>query len=735
MQASGKTVTTQQAIEIAKAHYQMRRFAEAEAICRQILSVEPKNGEALHLMGVVFCENGNNKQAVKYITQAIKINKNVPDYYHNLGLALQNQGELQKALLQYRMAITLKPTLTVSHMNMANILQSQGKLEEALAHYQKAIDADPGFALAHYNLGNVYANSGRYDESIKPYERAIALKPDLAEAYTNLGVALKEKGRLAESIALHQRAIALKPDLPIAYNNLGTSLQAQDRYAEAEAMYTKAISLQPVNPDAWFNLAFALQMDRKLAESITAAEQAVAVAPDSQSALTTLIHQRQHACSWDGLAAHEQKLLAMIRQGRNGISPFSALCLPSVTARDQLICARGYSKKYIVAPEFRFTHAPGAPRAKLRLGYLSADYHQHPTAYLMAELIERHDREKFEVAGYSYGPDDGGEMRQRLVKAFDKFVDVRALSHPDAAKKIHDDGVDILIDLKGYTGDARIQIASYRPAPIQVNYLGYPGTMGTDFMDYIIADPFVAPFDQQPFFSEQIVQLPDCYQPNDTHRRIAEPAPTRALCGLPEQGFVFCSFNSAYKITPDVFTVWMNLLKAVPGSVLWLFEANQLVRQNLNREAQARGVDPARMVFAPPLPLPEHLARHRLADLFLDNLPVNAHTGASDALWAGLPLVTCAGQSFVSRVAGSLLTAAGVPELITYNLQDYEALALGLAQNPDRLKSVRDKIVRTRAQMPLFDIQKYVGNLEKAYRAMWKTWEAGEAPRQFRVSP
>jgi len=368
----------------------------------------------------------------------------------------------------------------------------------------------------------------------------------------------------------------------------------------------------------------------------------------------------------------------------------------------------------------RFAHSWPQRGGKIRLGYLSADFHQHATAYLIAEVFERHDRARFEVAAYSYGPDDRSGMRARLKGAFDRFLDIRPLAHGEAARQIHEAGIDILVDLKGYTTHARTEILAYRPAPIQVNYLGYPGTMGAEFMDYIIADPFLVPEDRQPFYSEALAYLPDCYQSNDTKREISEQVPSRAECGLPERGFVFCCFNNTYKITPAFFDIWMRLLHAVPGSVLWLLEANAAAKTNLRREAAARGIDPERLIFAPRQHLPEHLARHRHADLFLDTLPCNAHTTASDALWASLPLLTCAGETFAGRVAGSLLQACGMPELITTSPEAYEAIALKLASEPSRVAVLRRRLEQQRLSAALFDIARFTRNLEAAYIRMWE---------------
>jgi predicted O-linked N-acetylglucosamine transferase (SPINDLY family) len=370
---------------------------------------------------------------------------------------------------------------------------------------------------------------------------------------------------------------------------------------------------------------------------------------------------------------------------------------------------------------------------KVRIAYLSADFHQHAMAYLMAELFERHDRSRFEIIGASFGVDDKSQMRKRLVAAFDQFHDVCRKSDEAVAKLLHDLQIDIAIDLMGYTRDFRFGILAYRPAPIQASYLGFPGTMGAEFINYIIADKTVAPFEHQAFYTEKIVHLPDCYQVNDTKRKIAERTPTRQEAGLPDNGFVFCCFNNNWKITPDIFSVWMRLLRAVEGSVLWLVGDNKSAERNLRMEAQAWGIDPARLVFAGRLPPEDHLARHRVADLFLDTLPYNAHTTASDALWAGLPLVTRLGEAFAGRVAASLLNAIGLPELVTHSIEDYETLALRLAKDPSLLQGYRNQLAKNRLTHPLFDTDRFRRHMEASYLQMWEFWQRGEQPRSFAV--
>ena len=570
------------------------------------------------------------------------------------------------------------------------------------------------------------------EEALAAYLQAIKLKQDYVEAINNAGIVLHELGRLDEAVLAHQQVLRLRPTYAEAYNNLGAALLAQLRLDEAATALQQALALKPDYPEAFYNMGNAWRELGKLEGAIAAYDTALRLRPNYTDAFSQLVYHRWCACDWADYEADQEKLLDMVRRGVARVPPFYLLATRAHPA-DQLACARQWIKPIAPPPQDVFRHSPSGKQRRIRLGYLSGDFHQHATAYLMAELFERHDRARFEVIAYSYARDDMSPMRARLARAFDCFVDVRALSHRQVAERIRADKVDILIDLKGYTHHARPQIVAYRPAPIQVNYLGYPGTMGADFVDYIIVDSWVVPETQQAFFSEKLVHLPGCYQVNDTRREIAASAPSRRDCGLPREGLVFCSFNNSYKITPVFFEIWMRLLKAVPGSVLWLLEPNDLVKRNLRRETERRGVDADRLVFALRVPLAEHLARHRQADLFLDTLPCNAHTTASDALWTGLPVLTCVGDTFAGRVAGSLLAATGLPELITSSLEGYERLALELARNPHRLIELRERLQQNRDAAALFDLSGFSRNIEAAYVRMWKTWCAGDQPAAFSI--
>nr|WP_209763706.1 glycosyltransferase family 41 protein [Azospirillum rugosum] len=625
------------------------------------------------------------------------------------------------------------PEEAVARSNHGEALRRQGKPAEALAHHRRALAWLPGFGGVHFNLGLTLQALGRLDEAADAYGAAARLMPSFAAAPCNQGVLLRALGRLDAAEAALRDALARDGTLMPAWLNLGAVLQAAGRSELAAAGFRNALALRPDLAEAHANLGIALKEAGRIAESVPGLERALALGlPDVGGVLAQLVQQQRHLCRWDGLAERSARLVAMVRDGATQQAHPWILLGEGAGPALERACAERYSAwrtRAVPAPGFR--HGRGA-RDRLRVGYLSSDFQEHATAALLAELIERHDRRRVEVIGYSYGPDDGGPMRRRLVAAFDRFVDLSAVPHAEAAARIHDDGVDILVDLKGHTQGARIEIPAQRPAPVQAQWLGYPGTMGAPWFDYVIGDPVVTPFDRQADFSERIVQLPSCYQPND-RRRLIGATPTRAACGLPERGFVFCCFNAPYKITPVLFDLWCRLLTAVPESVLWLLDGAPEVAGNLRREAVRRGVAAERLVVAPRRPPADHLARYRLADLFLDTTPVGAHTTASDALWAGLPVLTVPGDGFASRVGASLLRAVGLPELAVPDLDAYEAAALRLARRPDELAGLKARLSSGRDRAPLFATDRMARALERAYETMWAIHAAGEAPRSFTV--
>lgn len=630
--------------------------------------------------------------------------------------------------------------------DQAREAQRGGNLVEAARLYRQILVSMPAPEIM-VNYGNVLGQLGNRAEALVQFDQAVKLKPGLFEAVFNRANLLLEIGRAPEALADFERAVAIRRDIPAVWNNRGTALRRLRRLDEALASYEQAAALAPTHVNALTNRAMALFELRRLDLALKAADDALAVQRDFAEALYVKANTlRDLARPEQALAAYEQvlKLQPAHPHALNGAAQVARiLCdfpragalapqvlenAPGGSALIQPFVLMGYSDDAALlrrcAENYVHRMAPAQPslwdgkrysHERIRLAYLSADFHQHPTAQLLAELFERHDRTRFEITAIAFGPDDGSALRARLKKAFDHFEDVRGKSDLEVAQMLRAREIDIAVDLNGHTQDARPAIFSHRPCPVQVNYLVYPGTTGARFMDVVLADRIVLPVDQQPFFSEKIVHLPDCYQANDA-TRIVPPAPTRAEAGLPEKGFVFCCFNNSWKITQPVFDIWMRLLEQVDGSLLWLLDGPHA--GNLRAHAKARGIDPDRLVFAPRLPPDQHLARHQLAGLFLDTLPYNAHTTCSDALWAGLPVVTCYGKSFTGRVAASLLKAVDLMELVTLSPQKYEELALDLATNPALLKATRDKLARNRTTTPLFDSERFRKGIEAAYEAM-----------------
>jgi len=616
---------------------------------------------------------------------------------------------------------------------LARDLARSGDRNGAAQICAKILHAVPDQAQALHLLAMAAVQNGHPAEALALLRRAVRSDRRLAVAWNDLGNLLAMQGELTEATASYRRAIAEAPEFAEAHNNLGNLLQMTGALEEAVARYRAAAGLRPGYAEAFRNLGSALRRLGRADEAMAALRTALEIDPGFTEAIAQLVHLSKELCDWSQLDALTAKLLEIVEAGSAAVNPFVFLSL-GTTPRQQLLCAKRWAAEHLRAAAER--PATSGRGERITIGYLSADFQEHATAHLIAELFQLHDRGRFRVVGYSYGRDDGSAARRELRESFDEFVDLLDCSHVESAARIRADGVDILVDLKGYTTDARPEILQLRPAPIQVSYLGYPGTMGIEAVDYLLADRTVVPADEQAHFTEQLVHLPDCYQVNDRRRRIARRTPTRAECGLPETAFVFCCFNAASKITAPMFDIWMRLLGGVPGSVLWLIETNATAAENLRREAESRLAGAAmRVVFAPGLANPEHLARMGVADLFLDTLPYNAHTLASDALWGGCPVITCAGRAFPGRVAASLLRAIGLPELVTHTLADYEALALQLAREPERLRAIRAKLQANRLTTPLFDSRRFTRHIESAFDTMWRRHGASEAPQAFAVAP
>lgn len=703
--------------------HQSGRFHEAENIYRDILARHPANFEALHLLGVLCHQLGDNSQAVNLIEKAVRIYPGSPAAFNHLGASFRALGHFDEAEKSYRKALKLQPDFADAHYNLGNVLADLRRLKEAERAYQNALELRPDYAEVYCNLGSLLVDLGRPEEAEKACRQAIANRPEYAKAYYNLGNALHILERLHEAELAYNHALALQPHFAEAYHNLGNTLSDLKRPSEAKGAYRKSIEIDPGKAEAYNNLGNLLCDAGQREESVTCFRRALELKPDFHRARSNLVSQLQNLCAWNEISESDVQAVrrAVIDKSPDHsepVIPFVLLTLPSVTASEQRACAaRWMTKEMGTLTQWKaktgFTFSDSR-RKPIQIGYLSSDFNDHVVAQQMIEIFELHDRNHFRITAYSCCKSDGSGMRKRLEGAFDSFVDIQNINLKDSARRINSDNIDILVDLTAYTKNSRSALLALRPAPLQVNFLGYPGTTGVDFIDYIIADSFIIPSEHFNNYSEKVLWLPDSYMPHD--RKTPHPAaPSRKECGLPDDSLVFCCFNQPYKITPEAFDVWCRLLNAVPDSILWLRSFNPTAEINLKKEATARGVDVSRIVFDSFVPRDEHFARLQCADLFLDTTPYNAHATCSNALWMGLPVITCSGGTFASRVAGSLLTTMGVPELVTRNLDDYHDLALELATNRKKLKGIREKIIANRETSPLFDSVRFARNLEALY--------------------
>jgi protein O-GlcNAc transferase len=612
-------------------------------------------------------------------------------------------------------------------------LAEQEQWTAAAAVFERAVGRNPLDPVYWLNLAHARIRCGDVEGGAEAARRAAAITPLSESTLAVICECLNAANRHLETIAL----LTGRPDAsltnPHLHFQLGEALRHLNRYPEAVRAYLAALSRKPDYFQAHVQLGNSFNPMKLHEEARECFKTAIALGGKQVELVSGMAYEALHACRWDHLGEDLAELMRLIDAGAGQPVPFQLLAQPS-TRRQQLAAARVFAQRMWghVTPL-----APPAPRAasgSIRVGYLSSDFHEHATAYLISEIFERHDRARFDVSAYSYGIDDASPARRRIEQGVDHFVEARDLSDRALAERIRADGIDVLLDLKGYTLGARNGVLAYRPAPIQVNYLGYPGTLGAPLYDYIIGDPIITPLAHAPDYSEKIAQMPVCYQPNDRHRTIGS-RPTRAACGLPERGFVFCSFNGPYKITPEIFDLWCRLLQQVEHSVLWLYQAGEQSRRNLAAQARRRGVDDSRLIWAQPVHQTQHLGRLQQADLFLDTRPVCAHTTASDALWAGVPLITCPGETFVSRVAASILNAAGSPELVVPDLAHYESTALALARDPVRLGALKARLAHNRDRCALFDSARYTRDLEALMTQMHDRHRCGHAPAHIEADP
>jgi len=654
---------------------------ETEKTLLKILNLDSNNLPALEILGVIKGSNGEHSESAKYLAKAVKINPNNPSLHYNLAKALTECGRDAEAIPHHELVLRMAPDNPDAWLNYGKSLVALKHNHPALEAFNKALSIQPHYFEALLNQSAILKELQKHQEALAAVDKAISLRPDFAQAWLNKGVILKTQNQLDAAIVSYDKAISIQPDFAEALSNKATVLKDLKRYPEAIANYSRALEINSGMPYL----------------------------------LGEIFHLRMKIGDWSHFDESILKITHAIVAGKKVIMPFAALALfdsEEMNSKVAHIAADTASniQRSIAAPISKYQNP------KIKLAYYSADFRSHPTSYLMSQLFKLHNRDQFEI--YAFSLLNGGEgdaMRKQLIPYFDHFIDVENLSDQEVVALSREQKIDIAVDLGGQTMDARTGIFALRAAPIQINYLGYPGTIAAHHHDYIIADEITIPSANKSFFTEKIIYLPDSYQVNDDQKEISPRIFSKEELGLPGDQFIFCCFNNNFKITPDIFTLWMNILKRVENSVLWLFEDNEFIKNNLIKEAEARGVPGDRLVFAKRIGQQDHLARHRVADLFLDTLPYNAHTTASDALWCGLPVITMMGNSFPGRVAASLLNAIELSELITHSPEEYESLAIKLATDPTELKKIKLKLEGNRLNMPLFNTALFCSHLESAY--------------------
>ena len=676
------------------------RLAEAERLYRGILTTDANHFPVLFMLGILQAQRGDFPEAERLLGRAVELNPNDIGVRFNYGNVLLRLNRLDDAFTSFGKALALNPSLREAHLNRGGILMSQRRFEEALSCFDSAITSDQQYAEAHCNRGNALVELRRFGEALTSYDRALTLNPHNAEFHASRANVLHRLHRNDDALGALSRAISLQPDNASFHYNQGNVLSALRRFAEAFDAYDRSFRLAPH--------ADYVEGDRFFAKTVI--------------------------CNWSEFGGDARRLAAGVSEGRPVARPFAFLTAGSDQSL-QTRCANLFSDR-----EFPSVHPQWTGEKyrhdRIRVAYLSADFRDHPVSHLLVGMFENHDRARFETTAVAFGDAGQTPLRQRLENAFEKFVDVRNKSDADIADMLGKAEIDIAVDLMGPTEGARPGIFARRPAPLQMMYLGYAGSSGAPYIDYILADRTVIPERDQNLFREKVIYLPDTFMGADDKRAIASVTPSRLDEGLPTDGFVFCAFGSSYKILPEVFDVWMELLRQVEKSVLWLSRNNESAVENLRREAQARGVAPERLVFARRVERnADHLARHRLADLFLDTFPLGAHSTVCDALWAGTPVLTCAGETFGGRVAASLLSALGADELITDSVSAYTEHALRIARDPKLLARIRENVASRRSNSPLFDTRRFAANIEAAYVAIWERFQRGESPASLSVLP
>jgi protein O-GlcNAc transferase len=704
----------------------------AGALYREVLAADPNHVEALHVAGVLAMRSGDMDAGIALFERAVRANPVHSVALLSLARALTQAGRREAALSTYERVLAVEANFPQAHYELGNACMIFHEPEAALARYDRFLALEPGHAAGWSNRGNALQGLGRHREAVESYDRALALQPGIASAFSNRGNALRALDQMEGALASYDRALQLDSRLAEAHYGRGVALRALRRNQEALLALERAVALRPRFADALAVQVGTLDELGRRADVGPALEQLLQVAPDFDCALGRLLLCRLESADWRDYAQSVARIDSGLSAGHRLIDPFAALAACS-SAAGQLRAAELHAAG--VAPGSIVPLTPGHSRkpGKIRLAYVSADFREHAASFLMAGVFECHDREKFETFAISLIPREPSAIGARVAAAFDHFVELWGRSDAEIVCVLRELDIDIAVDLMGYTARAQPGIFARRAAPVQVNYLGFPGTLGSRTIDYLVADSFLVPHELTRYYSEAIVYLPECFQANDD-RCVIDPTPTRASVGLPESAQVLCCFNSSFKINPPVFDAWLRILRDTPDSVLWLVAGSAALRENLQREAAARGVSPGRLVFSGKCSYEAHLGRLGLADLFLDTTPYNAGATASDALRVGVPVLTWAGEPLASRMAGSLLRTVGLDELITWNAADYVRKAVDLLSRPEQLAEVRSRLAVNLRDTPLYNTARFCLHLEAAYIGMHERALRGEKPQGFEVA-
>ena len=698
-------------------HGQLEKAIELYGV---VIERSPEQAESYYKRANALNGLARLEAAVADYDKAIALNPSYAHAYCNRGSVLERLGRCDESLASYDRAIALEPEDPLAYYNRGSVLKAMRRFEEALASYQTAIDLRGDYAEAHVNQGNVLEELGRHEEAVRSFDRAIEISSIYAEAYLGRGVSLHMQRRFKEAAANYDKAIELKPHYAGAYLNRGNLMLDQKKYDAAVSNYEALVKLDAANVESFYYLGSSLVRLKQIERAIVCFDDAMKLDPYRKYLMGDRMAAKMQACDWHDLESDLKVVTAAVVAGKPVCNPLTMLALvdsPELQRATASIWAR---------EEYPANDALGAlarrPRnEKIRVGYFSADFCNHPVARLTAGLFEAHDRSRFEITAFAFGVKIADSMRSRLERSFDHFIDVSGRSDLEVAALARERRIDIAVDLGGHTDQQRSGIFALRAAPLQISYIGYLGTLGAPYMDYLVADRTLIPPSEIQHYSEQIIYLPS-YQVNDRQRVIADGVFSKEELGLPAHSFVFSCLNAIHKISPATFEMWMRILGRVPDAVLMLYADTPVAKRNLFREAQRLGIAPQRLVFAKLLPVDQYMARFRALDLFLDTTPYNAGTTASDALWAGLPVLTCPGRSLASRYAASLLEAVGLPELIAANAKEYEDTAVALALNPSELKRIRERLAASRATAPLFDTRLFARELESAYVKVYERY-------------